>query len=216
MRRAGAALVVLLGAAPASAAGRDGEGLIQFAPSLRAPLNAGFLDEARGNGEGIQGGNFNLAPGAFVTFGYFADEQVEIGIEGGYSRDWIGVTAANPWLLNEETLQATVRYVPWTDWNLWPYVGAAFGYSLNAFNGTALPHYEDAEGFGGALFAGSGWDLSAHFGVSLELRWTIASIVVPGFTHAFDVGGPTILAGFYWVLPHEDELSHPATPPSLE
>jgi hypothetical protein len=105
---------------------------------------------------------------------------------------------------------AAIRYVPWTHWAWWPYVGGAFGYSLNQLTGTVLPYAEEADGYGGALFLGTGWDLTSHFGLTAEFRYNIVSIQVPGFTHAFDVGGPSLMIGCYITLAKEtDSLPNP-------
>ncbi len=107
----------------------------------------------------------------------------------------------------------SLRFVPWTHWDWWPYVGGAFGYSLNQLSGTSLPYPEEADGYGGALFVGTGWDLSPRFGLTAEFRYNIASIQVPGFNNPFDVGGPSILIGVYYTL--AKSIDSPATPPSM-
>jgi hypothetical protein len=181
----------------------------------RSPLNSGFLDEARGDTETIEGGNFDVAPLGILSFSYWPLEYLELSLEGGYSRDQIMLRAAAPWLETEETIMASVRYAPWTHWDLWPYVGCAFGYSLNQLSGTALPYPEEADGYGGALFVGSGWDLTPRFGLTLELRYNIASIEVPGFTNNFDVGGPSVLLGFYFTLAKAVDTPMSAAPPPM-
>ena len=180
---------------------------------VRAPLNTGFLDEARGDTEEIPGGNFAVAPLFILTFSYWPLENLELSLEGGYSHNIVQVTAAAPWLETGELIMASIRYVPWTHSDWWPYVGAAFGYSLNQLSGTALPYPEEADGYGGAIFAGTGWDLGPHFGLTAEFRYNIASIQVPGFNNAFDVGGPSILIGVYYML--AKAVDTPATPPSM-
>ncbi|HUB07569.1 MAG TPA: outer membrane beta-barrel protein [Myxococcales bacterium] len=210
-----ACAAVLAAASAARAAPRDGEGSISFAGGVRSPINGGFLDEARSDGEGISGGDFGIAPLAYLTFSYWVTENFDLSLEGGYSWDRISVNAANPWTANQENLMAALRYVPWTDWDFWPYVGGDFGYSLNQLSGTALPHNEEADGYGGGVFVGSGWDLTAHFGVTAELRYNIISIQVPGFSHAFDTGGPALLVGFYFTLGKSSESLTPMTAPGI-
>jgi hypothetical protein len=179
----------------------------------RVPLNEGFLDEARGDTEQIPGSDYGVAPLFILTFSYWVLENLELSLEGGYSRNQVSVTAAAPWVSTQETIMASLRFTPWTHWDWWPYVGGAFGYSLNQLSGTALPYPEEADGYGGALFVGTGWDVSSHFGVTAELRYNIASIQVPGFTNAFDVGGPSLMLGVYYTL--AKSIDSPATPPSM-
>jgi hypothetical protein len=200
-------------AGTAQAQSRDGEGRISIEGGVRSPLDSGFLDEARGDSETIEGGNFDIAPLAILTFSYWPLENLELSLEGGYSRDQITLKNAAPWIESQEMLMAAIRFVPWTHWNWWPYAGAAFGYSLNQLTGTTLPYAEEADGYAGALFVGTGWDLAAHFGLTAEFRYNIASIQVPGFTNAYDVGGPSIMLGFYYTL--AKEVDSPATPPSM-
>lgn len=205
--------VALTAGATARAQSRDGEGRISLEGGVRAPLNGGFLDEARGDTETIPGGDFGIAPLGILAFSYWPMESLELSLEGGYSRDQVSVARAAPWIEVQETIMASVRYVPWTHWDFWPYVGCAFGYSLNQLTGTALPYAEEADGYGGALFVGTGWDLTAHFGLTAEFRYNIASIEVPGFTSAFDVGGPSLMVGIYFTIAKSE--ASPATPPPL-
>ncbi len=200
-------------AGAARAQSRDGQGRISLEGGARIPLNGGFLGEARQDTETIQGGDFDVAPLGIVAFSYWPLEYLELSLEGGYSRDQINLKAAAPWVESQETLMASLRYLPWTHWTFWPYVGGAFGYSLNQLTVTALTYEEEAAGYGGALFVGTGWDLTAHFGVTAEFRYNIVSIQVPGFTHAYDVGGASLMRGIYYTLAKDTDS--PATPPSM-
>lgn len=166
--------------------------------------NSGFLNDARGAGEEIPVGSFGLAPAALASFGYWIEDSLELSLEGGYSRDQYVVTGKAPWLMNGETIMASIRWTPWTDLDVWPYGGGSFGYSLNSLTGP-LNSPEEADGYGGALFVGTGWDLSSHWGLSLEFRYTLASIIVPNVSHPFDVGGLSILVGAYFLIPREAE-----------
>ena len=205
----------LAAGATARAVPREGEGSVSFAGGVRAPINAGFLDEARADGEGIPGGDFGLAPLGYLAFSYWPMDTLQLSLEGGYSWNRVMVSAANPWTLNQENLMAALRWVPFEGNDLWPYVGGDFGYSLNQLSGTALPHNEEADGYGGGVFIGTGWDLSPHFGLTAELRYNIISIQVPGFTHAFDTGGPALLLGFYFTLGKASQTLTPATPSGI-
>ncbi|MHB8419965.1 MAG: outer membrane beta-barrel protein [Myxococcales bacterium] len=210
-----ACVALLLAGSAARAAPRDGEGRISIEGGARSPINSGFLDEARGDGEVIPGGNFGIAPLALLTFAYWPAESFEIALEGGYSWSRVAVSAANPWTENQENIMAALRWVPWTGYDFWPYIGGDVGYSLNQLTGTALPHFEEADGTGGGVFIGSGWDLTPHFGVTAELRYNIISLQVPGFTHAFDVGGPALLIGCYFTISKASESLTPITAPGI-
>lgn len=183
---------------------RDGQGRIGLSLGPRLVPNGGFLSDARATGETIPGGGYGLAPAGLASFGYWLEDSLELSIEGGYSRDQYGVTGSAPWLLNGETIMASMRWAPWTNFDIWPYGGASFGYSLNSLTGP-LNSTEEADGYGGALFVGTGWDLSERWGISLELRYTIASIIVPNLTHPFDVGGLSLLIGAYFIVPREPD-----------
>lgn len=202
-------------AAAARAAPRDGQGRISVDLGARTPFNDGFYGEARSDGEQIPGSTFSVAPIGYLSFSYWPMESLELSLEGSYSWNSVSVKDATPWTLTQENLMAALRYVPWTGWDAWPYVGGDFGYSLNQFTGTGLPHMEEADGYGGGLFLGTGWDLSAHFGITAELRYNIISIQVPGFNHPFDTGGPTLLVGFYFTIAKSSDVPTPATPSGI-
>ncbi len=144
-----------------------------------------------------------------LSFGYWVQEDLELSLEGGYSYDHYGVAGSYGWTENGETAMASLRWTPWQHMDLWPYVGGSFGYSLNGLTGPINP-YEEADGYGGAIFVGTGWDLSDRWGVTFELRYTIASVVVPPLAQPFQVGGLSILIGPYIILPHTEDV--PSTP----
>jgi hypothetical protein len=170
LKRVALLALVPLAAASAEAVPREGEGSIAITAGVRSPINGSFLDEARSDGENVQGGDFGVAPLADVTFSYWATDNFLLSVEGGYTWDRVSVSGANPWTAQQENLMLALRWVPWGGRDFWPYVGGDFGYSLNQLNGTALPHSEEADGYGGGVFLGAGWDLTAHFGVMGELR----------------------------------------------
>ncbi|MHB1847046.1 MAG: hypothetical protein ACYCWW_19665 [Deltaproteobacteria bacterium] len=133
------------------------------------------------------------------------EDDLELSLEGGYLWDHYRVLGSYGWTENGETLMASLRWTPWSHFDFWPYLGGSFGYSLNGLTGP-INSYEEADGYGGALFIGTGWDLSERYGISFELRYTIASVVVPPLQQPFQVGGLSLLIGPYVIVPRSDDV----------
>jgi hypothetical protein len=211
-----ACLGVLVFSAPKAQAGeRSGQGRVQFAAGIRWIPNAGFVNEARAKGYDVGSRSYGLAPVGLLTFGYWVEEHLELSLEGSASYDSYG----SAFRIQSATLGGTLRYSPWQTQQLWPYVGANFGYSLNGVK-ASLPSPLDsfaAEGYGGALMIGTGVDLSTHFGVSFEVRYYFASIAIPPFfSNNLNAGGISFLIGAYLRLPKPHETMEPQLPKNLD
>jgi hypothetical protein len=69
---------------------------------------------------------------------------------------------------------------------------------------------EEADGGGGAILLGSGFDLSRSWGATLELRYTISRVAVPNLHEPLNTGGLLLLFGIHLRLPREpDEFRQP-------
>jgi hypothetical protein len=209
-------LVAFLCAASRAEAGdRSGQGRIQFAAGLRWLPQAGFLSEARALGYDVGRRSYGLAPQGMLTFGYWVEDHIEFSLEGTGSYDSYGPA----FRVQSATLGVTLRFAPLTTARVWPYVGGNFGYSLNGVSTPLASPLNSfaAEGYGGAVLVGTGLDLSPHFGVSFELRYTFTSIAIPPYFHnALNAGGLSFLIGGYLRLPKPHETLEPQIPKSLD
>jgi hypothetical protein len=199
----------------AEAQDRAGQGRIQLAAGPRWIPNAGFFYEARSLGYDVGSRSYGVSPIGMATFAYWIDEHLEFSLEGTLSYDSYGPA----WSVQSATIGGTLRFSPLTDSPLWPYVGGNFGYSLNGVSTplTAPLNTFSAEGYGGSLLIGTGLDLSTHFGVSFELRYTITSIAIPPYFHSnLNAGGLSFFIGGYLRLPKPHETMEPHIPNSLD
>jgi hypothetical protein len=202
-----ATLIAAFSSRPASAVGRDGQGRIALAGGPTWISDNPFTQNARADGYDIEQ-TYTFGPTAVATFGYWFDQHFELSIEGGYQHDGYGVRGKKDLTLDSEMLMATLRYSFIGGYNLWPYIGASFGYS---FNGVSSPFLEpwdswSAVGYGEAAELGLGIDLTDHFGISIELRYTVA-ILQTQYPSSLNAGGLTLLLGVYLRIPKAPETS---------
>jgi Outer membrane protein beta-barrel domain len=209
-----AALGIALSPGLARAVGRDGQGRVELEGGLTWIPDSPFTQNARAAGYGIEQ-PYGLGPMGVASFGYWFDEHFEISIEGGYQHDAYSIRGQSDLTLDSEILMATLRWAFIGSYNFWPYVGASFGYS---FNGVSSPFQApwnswSAVGYGEAAELGVGLDLSDHFGVSLELRYTLALLQSP-FASSLNAGGLSLMFGVYLRIPRGPETTPavPATP----
>jgi hypothetical protein len=213
-----ASLAILVGTATeaeAQAQDRSGQGRIQVAIGPRWIPNAGFYNEGRALGYDMGSRSYGLSPIGMATFAYWVEERLEFSLEGTLSYDSYGA----PWFVQSATIGGTLRFAPLTDSPLWPYVGGNFGYSLNGVSTPLVYPLRtfSAEGYGGSVLIGTGLDMSTHFGVSFEARYTITSIAIPPYFHsALNAGGLSLLIGVYLRLPKPHETMEPHIPSSLD
>ncbi len=143
------------------------------------------------------------------TFGYWFDQHFELSLEGGCSaHDAYGVRGKADLSLDSEILMATLRWAFIGGYNLWPYIGASFGYSFNSVSSPfALPWNSwNAVGYGEAAEIGPGVDLSDRFGLTVELPYTVA-LLETQFASSLNAGGLTLLFGVYLRIPKSPEVN---------
>jgi hypothetical protein len=205
---AAVALIVWgLGSREARADGRQGQGRIDLAIGPRAIPNGPFLSAQHISGN--LSSTWSVGPTVLGTFGYWVDEHFELSLEGSYGYDSYAVPPTSEWRIGTTTLGGALRFAPFSLPSIaWPYLGLNFGYSLNHVLGPLNPS-EEADGYGGAILIGSGFDFSPNWGGTIELRYTYSQVVVPNLHPTLNTGGLSLLFGIYLRIQAEpDEFGH--------
>jgi hypothetical protein len=208
-----AALVAAFSSQRAAAVGRDGQGRISLEGGATWISDNPFTQNARADGFDVEQ-TYSFGPLAVASFGYWFDQHFELSIEGGYQHDGYGVRGKKDLTLDSESLMATLRWSFIGGYNLWPYIGASFGYSFNGISSPFVPPWNSwsAVGYGEAGEVGLGIDLSDHFGITFELRYTVA-VLQTQYPSSLNAGGLSLLFGVYLRIPKAPETSLiPASP----
>jgi hypothetical protein len=202
-----ATLVAALSSRQAAAVGRDGQGRIELSGGLTWIPDNPLTQDARARGYDIEK-PYALGPLAIGTFGYWFDQHFELSLEGGYQHDGYRVHGLSDLTLDSEVLMATLRWGFIGGYNFWPYIGASFGYSFNAVSAPFAAPWNSwsAVGYGEAAELGLGLDLSDRFGITIELRYTVA-LLQTQFPSSLNAGGLTLLFGVYLRIPKSPEVS---------
>jgi hypothetical protein len=206
-------LVAALSPRPALAVGRDGQGRIQLAGGATWIPDSPFTQNARADGYDVAQ-PYTFGPVGVATFGYWFDQHFEVSIEGGYQHDAYGVQGRKDLTLDSEILMATLRWAFIGGYNIWPYIGASFGYSFNNVSSPFNPPWDSwsAVGYGEAAEVGLGIDLSDRFGISFEARYTVA-ILQTQYPSSLNAGGLSLLFGVYLRIPRTpDSMTVPPAP----
>lgn len=208
------ALGALLVSGAARAVDREGSGRIGISGGLRLVPNNPFVQDARAAGYDVTR-DTGLGPSALATFGYWIDSNFELSIEGGYGHDSYTVAGNNRGLtLDTETLMASLRWTFLTGYDIFPYLGASFGYSFNGVSSPFQAPWDNwtATGYGEVAMVGIGYDLSDHVGLMAELRYTISVLQSP-LPSSLNAGGLSLLVGVYLRIPRaSDNAIIPGSP----
>ena len=214
-------VLLVMGGGSARAVGRDGEGRIGVAGGGMWISNNGFEQDARADGFDVTA-PYELARHILAAFANWVDERFELSLEGTYHHVGANIAGQQTLTIDVETIMATLRYVPFTDWDIWPYIGGSFGYGINtvgsplnqAWGGcsTGCGNWS-AVGYVESLEIGTGWDLSTHFGVSAELRYTFDLLQSP-FNASLNAAGLSVLVGVYLRIPRSIDEVGAVLPPS--
>jgi len=201
------ALAAALCARAAAAVGRDGQGRISLEGGITWVPDGPFTQNARAAGYDVEQ-SYALGPVAVASFGYWVDQHFELSLEGGYQDDGYRVRGRSNLTLDSEILMATLRWTFIGGYKFWPYVGLSFGYSFNDVSSPFSAPWNSwsAVGFGEAAELGLGLDLSDRFGVSLELRYTLAILQTP-LPSSLNAGGLSLMLGVYLRLPRAPETN---------
>jgi hypothetical protein len=183
-------------------------GRIDLALGPRLVPNQSFVEAQQISGNLFS--TWGAGPIGVATFGYWIDDHFELSLEGTYAYDTYSVPGKAAWQISTATLGGAGRFAPFAPFSTaWPYIGLNFGYSLNHVVGYLNPP-EEADGYGGAVMIGSGFDFSKNFGGSIELRYAFSQVRVPSLHPTLNTGGLSILFGIYLRLQKEpDEFGHP-------
>ena len=212
--------IAALAASSAVAQERDGEGRVSLSAGGLWTLNTPFAQDARNNGYEVSA-PYSFGPFFLGTFGYWVDEHFELSVEGDYHHAGLGIRGQSSLSVDAETVMATVRWIFVTGYQLWPYLGGSFGLAINSVSSplniawggcsTACNDW-NAVGYGEALEFGAGWDLSTHFGVTAELRYTFDVLQSP-LSAAINAGGLSLMVGVYLRIPRSsNDVTLPASP----
>ena len=208
-----AAVVAAVSSRESLALGRDGQGRISIEGGLTWVPDSPFTQDARASGYDIER-PYAFGPVGVASFGYWLDQHFELSLEGGYQHDSHAVRGMSDLTLDSEILMATLRWTFIGGYNIWPYVGLSFGYSFNDVRSPFSAPWNSwsAVGYGEAAELGLGIDLSDRFGVSVELRYTLA-ILQTQFPSSLNAGGLSLLVGVYLRIPRAPETNPiPASP----